>query len=74
MAPVPASPLGPLAAGVRVAIHLQSKAWDLRKSSLEVVSGAKERRKSILVRGDPGLVLGRLEAWLAAWLAARDRS
>ena len=47
-------------------LALLAKAWKLPKSSLEVASGAKERRKSILVRGDPDLVLGRLETWLAA--------
>ena len=47
-------------------IALLAKAWKLPKCSLEVATGAKERRKSILVRGDPDLVLGRLEAWLPA--------
>ena len=45
-------------------LALLAKAWKLPKSGLEVASGAKERRKSILVRGDPELILARLEAWL----------
>ena len=47
-------------------LALLAKAWKLPKGSLEVASGAKERRKSILARGDPDLLLARLEAWLAA--------
>ena len=46
-------------------LALLAKTWKVRKAALEVASGAKERRKSILVRGDPDLVLGQLEAWLA---------
>ncbi len=49
-------------------LALLARAWKLPKSGLEVASGAKQRRKSILVRGDPELVLG----WLEAWLATRD--
>ncbi|MDJ0946393.1 MAG: DUF167 family protein [Kiloniellales bacterium] len=47
-------------------LALLAKAWKLPKSDLEVASGAKERRKSILVRGDPALVLSRLHSWLAS--------
>ena len=50
-------------------LALLAKAWRLPKSSLEVAAGAKERRKSVLVRGDPDLLL----AWLEAWLAAEAR-
>ncbi len=51
-------------ANVRL-LALLAKAWKLPKSSLEVASGSKERRKSILVRGDPDLVLDQLQSWLA---------
>ena len=47
-------------------LALLAKAWKLPKSSLEIASGAKERRKAVLVRGDPDLLLARLETWLAA--------
>ncbi len=47
-------------------LALLAKAWKVPESALEVASGAKERRKSILVRGDPDLLLARLKVWLAA--------
>ena len=47
-------------------LALVAKAWKLQKRSLEIAAGAKDRRKSILVHGDPDLLLSRLEAWLAA--------
>ena len=45
-------------------LALLAKAWRVPKSRLEVAAGAKERRKSILLRGDPDIVLTDLEAWL----------
>ena len=44
-------------------LKLLAKAWGLPKSDLEIVSGARERTKTLLVRGDPAGLAARLEAW-----------
>lgn len=45
-------------------IKLLSKEWKIAKSRLEIVSGAAERNKSVLVRGAPKDLQNRLERWL----------
>ena len=47
-------------------LALLAKSWRLPKSDFEVAAGARDRRKSILLRGEPQALLSRLEAWLAA--------
>ena len=46
------------------ALRLLAKAWGLPKSTLSVVRGATDRRKTILAAGDPAALGGRLAAWL----------
>lgn len=46
-------------------IKLLAKAWRVPKSTLQVVAGAKDRRKTLLVAGDPAKIMARLEAWRA---------
>ncbi len=45
-------------------IKLLAKAWKLPKGALKVVAGAKNRRKTLLVEGDPAELAPRLETWL----------
>jgi uncharacterized protein YggU (UPF0235/DUF167 family) len=45
-------------------IALLAKSWRLSKSTLEIVGGARARRKTLHVAGDPAA----LERHLAAWL------
>ncbi len=45
-------------------IKLLAKAWKLPKGALKVVAGAKNRRKTLLVAGDPAELVPRLTAWL----------
>ena len=45
-------------------VKLLAKAWKLPKSALGVTAGAKDRRKTLLVDGDPDALAARLEAWL----------
>ena len=47
-------------------LALMARSWRLPKGDFEVASGARDRRKSVLLRGDPQALLTRLEAWLAA--------
>lgn len=46
-------------------VKLLAKAWRLPKGTLRVASGAKDRRKTLLVAGDPDALAPRLRAWLA---------
>ncbi|MEQ8194641.1 MAG: DUF167 family protein [Rhodospirillales bacterium] len=46
-------------------LKLLAKAWRLPKSSLAVIAGAKERRKTVLAAGDGAALSARLCAWLA---------
>lgn len=46
------------------AIRLLAKAWRVPKSSLSVVSGATERRKTIHVAGEPQDLIRRLTEWM----------
>ncbi|MCH8168510.1 MAG: DUF167 domain-containing protein [Proteobacteria bacterium] len=45
-------------------IKLLAKAWKLPKGALKVVAGGKDRRKTLLVEGDPAELAPRLTAWL----------
>lgn len=47
-------------------IKLLAKAWKLPKTALTVTAGAKDRRKTIHVAGDPDILLPHLQHWLEA--------
>jgi len=46
-------------------IKLLAKAWKLPKSSLSLVAGHTDRRKTLAVAGDPENLRRQLESWLA---------
>ncbi len=46
-------------------VKLLAKAWKLPKGALRVTAGAKDRRKTLLVAGDPDELAPRLRSWLA---------
>ncbi len=46
-------------------VKLLAKAWKLPKGALKVTAGAKDRRKTLLIAGDPDVLAPRLRAWLA---------
>jgi uncharacterized protein len=43
-------------------IRLLAKRWGMRRSDLEVVSGARARRKILQIHGPPDVLIARLEA------------
>ncbi len=45
-------------------IKLLAKVWKLPKGALEITVGAKDRRKTLLVAGDPDVLAAQLRAWL----------
>lgn len=45
-------------------IKLLSKEWRQPKSSMDIVQGATDRRKVLLVSGEPQDILARLEQWM----------
>jgi hypothetical protein len=47
-------------------IAFLARQWRVPKGSLTLLSGAADRRKTVLLAGDPSLLQPRLEAWLAA--------
>ncbi len=60
---VPESPEGGKANAA--VVKLLAKAWKLPKGALRVTAGAKDRRKTLLVAGDPDELAPRLRSWLA---------
>lgn len=46
-------------------IALLAKHLPVAKAAISVVAGAKDRRKLVDIRGDPGALAQALEAWLA---------
>ena len=46
-------------------IKLLAKEWRLPKSSIEIVHGATDRRKTLFIGGDAGQLRLRLEEWMA---------
>jgi uncharacterized protein (TIGR00251 family) len=46
-------------------VKLLAKAWKLPKGALTVTAGARDRRKTLLIAGDPDALAARLRAWLA---------
>jgi uncharacterized protein (TIGR00251 family) len=47
-------------------VALLAKAWKLPKRDLAVVAGARDRNKTLLVRGAPDALMPTLSAWLRA--------
>lgn len=47
-------------------IALLGKSWRLPKSAIEIVGGATDRRKTLLLRGDPASLQATLTAFLAS--------
>ena len=45
-------------------LALLAKTWRLPKSSLAIVGGATDRRKTVAIMGDPAAELPKLESWL----------
>lgn len=52
-------------------VALLGKSWRLPKSAIEIVGGASDRRKTLLLRGDPASLQATLSAFLAS-LAQSD--
>lgn len=46
-------------------IRLLAKEWRLAKSSLEIIQGATDRRKTLLISGDGAELAARLDEWMA---------
>ena len=51
-------------------VALLGRSWRLPKSAIEIVGGATDRRKTLLLRGDPAS----LRALISAHLAAPEKS
>jgi uncharacterized protein (TIGR00251 family) len=47
-------------------VALLGKRWRLPKSAFEIVGGAADRRKILLVRGDPASLLAHISAQIAS--------
>ncbi len=45
-------------------VKLLAKAWKLPKGALKVTAGARDRRKTLLIAGDPDALAPRLRSWL----------
>jgi uncharacterized protein len=48
-------------------IKLLAGEWGLPSASLRLVGGARDRRKSFHLAGEPKILLARLEGWLRKW-------
>ena len=46
-------------------LRLLADIWDVPKSNLSIVSGAKSREKRVMLTGDPAVLMARLSAWEA---------
>lgn len=46
-------------------IKLLAKEWKLAKTTIAVVAGATDRRKTLLVAGDPDRLMTLLQDWMA---------
>lgn len=47
-------------------VQMLARAWDVPKSSVTVVAGARDRRKTVGIRGDVADLAPRLRRWAAA--------
>jgi uncharacterized protein YggU (UPF0235/DUF167 family) len=48
-------------------VKLLADEWGLPRASLTLLTGAKDRRKSFHLAGEPQALLARLEGWLKKW-------
>lgn len=48
-------------------IRVLAREWRLPKGAIALAGGATDRNKTLLVAGDAGLLMPRLEAWLAQY-------
>ena len=48
-------------------VKLLAGQWGLPRTSLRLLAGAKDRRKSFHLVGKPNVLLARLEGWLKKW-------
>lgn len=46
-------------------IKMLAKEWRVAKSDFEIVAGATDRRKTLLISGDGALLAARLDQWMA---------
>jgi len=46
-------------------IKLLAKEWRVAKSAFEITAGATDRRKVLMIEGEPGPLMDRLAAWTA---------
>jgi uncharacterized protein (TIGR00251 family) len=54
-------------------IAFLAEQWQVPKRALALASGAADRRKALLLAGDPARLQLRLEAWLARALQAKSQ-
>jgi uncharacterized protein (TIGR00251 family) len=54
-------------------VKLLAKSWRVPKSSIRVLTGQAERRKTLLVVGDPDRLLEQLAAWMKGLPGAEGR-
>ncbi|MDH3703358.1 MAG: DUF167 family protein [Alphaproteobacteria bacterium] len=45
-------------------LQLLARQWKLPKSAMTVATGAKDRRKTVHVAGDPAVLAARLDRWI----------
>lgn len=48
-------------------VKLLAGEWGLPRTLLRLLAGAKDRRKSFHLAGEPQALLARLEGWLKKW-------
>jgi uncharacterized protein len=48
-------------------VKLLAGEWELPRASISLLTGAKDRRKSFHLAGEPQALLARLEGWLKKW-------
>ncbi|KAF0224027.1 MAG: hypothetical protein FD176_1425 [Rhodospirillaceae bacterium] len=46
-------------------IKMLAKEWRVAKSDFEIIAGATDRRKTVLISGDGALLAARLDQWMA---------
>ena len=54
-------------------VKLLAKSWRVPKSSIQVLTGQAERRKTLFVAGDPDRLLEHLGDWVRGLPGASDR-
>ena len=44
-------------------VALLARAWRIPQRTIHIIAGAHDRKKLLLIEGDPALLLKRLDAW-----------